>query len=313
MIEIRHLLCPIDFSDGSRRAFDQAMAIARWSGARVTLLHVVPPPVTSPAAPDAHLVASAGALPTDHDTLRQEMQRFLEAPSTPRGDVDLLVREGPAAGEIVRQATLLRPDLLVMGTHGRSGLTRVVLGSVTEHVLHAAPCPLLVVPPHLAEAVPATPALYSAILCPVDFSSTSAEAVRFAVSFARGSGGRLTLVHVLGHDLHDTPDLYDTMLSDRRLSDDDYQQRRVAYARERVLEIVPESAGVEYAVQIAGPGGPPAREILRIAAEQHSDLIVLGVQPHSGPDLRISGSTTHDVVRHAACAVLTLRGHAAGQ
>jgi len=118
MIEIRHLLCPIDFSDGSRRAFHQAMAIARWSGARVTLLHVAPSPATSAAAPDAHMMAGAGALPTDHDTLRQEMRRFLEAPSTPRGDVELLVREGPAAGEIVRQATLLRPDLLVMGTHG---------------------------------------------------------------------------------------------------------------------------------------------------------------------------------------------------
>ena len=313
MIEIRHILCPIDFSDASRRAFDQAMAIARWSGARVTLLHVVPPPIATGAAPDAHMVSSAGALPTDHDTLRQEMRQFLEAPSAPRGDVDLLVREGPPGATIVQQATSLRPDLLVMGTHGRSGLRRLVLGSVTEHVLRDAMAPTLIVPPHLPDAVPATPALYSSILCPVDFSGASEQALRFAVSLAEGSRARLTVLHVLGHDLHDTPDMYDTVISDSRLSDEDYHQRRYLFARQRLLDIVPGAADVDCHVEVAGPEGPPARAILHRAAEQHSDLVVLGVQARTGTGLLVAGSTTHDVLREATCAVLTLRGHPAAE
>jgi nucleotide-binding universal stress UspA family protein len=309
MIEIRHILCPTDFSDGARRALDQAMAIARWSGARVTVLHVVPPPASAGAAPDAHMVPSAGVLPTDHDALRQEMRQFLEASSTPQDGVDLLVREGPSAGEIVRQAELLRPDLLVMSTHGRSGLTRLILGSVTEHVLREAPCPILIVPPHLPDAVPATSGLYASILCPVDFADASAQALRFAVSLARGSRGRLTVLHVLGHDLHATPDMYDTLISDSGLSDEEYQHRRGLFARQRLLEIVPGAADVDCRVEVVGPDGPPAQAILRRAAEQQSDLIVLGVQPRTGSNLLLAGSTTHDVLRQAACAVLTLRGH----
>lgn len=309
MIEIRHILCPTAFSDGSRRAFDQAMAIARWSGARVTLLHVVPPPGAAGAAPDAHMVASAAVLPADHDALREEMRQCLEAPATPQGAVDVLVREGPAAGEVVRQTESLRPDLLVMGTHGRSGLTRLVLGSVTEHVLRDAPCPVLIVPPHLPDAVPATSALYASILCPVDFSDASEQALRFAVSLAREAGGRLTVLHVLGHDLQATPDMYDTLISDSRLSDEEYQHRRALFARQRLLEIVPGVADVDCRVEVMGPDGPPAHAILRRAAEQQSELIVLGVQPRSGSNLLLAGSTTHDVLRQAACAVLTLRGH----
>lgn len=313
MIEIRHILCPIDFSDASRRAFDHAMAIARWSGARVTLFHVVSPPTTTGASPDAHMVPSSGALPTDHDTLRQEMRQFLEVPSTPRGDVDLLVREGPPGGTIVQQVTALRPDLLVMGTHGRSGLARLVLGSVTEHVLRDATCPTLIVPPHLPDAVPATSELYGSILCPVDFSGASEQALRFAVSLAHGSRGRLTVLHVLGHGLHDTPDMYDTAISDSHLSDEEYQHRRQLFARQRLLEIVPGAADVDYRVEVTGPNGPPAHAILRRAAEQQSDLLVLGVEPRRGADLLLAGSTTHEVLRQATCAVLTLRGHGASE
>jgi nucleotide-binding universal stress UspA family protein len=310
MIAIRHILCPIDFSESARRAFDQAVAIARWSGARVTVLHVASPAAVTAAAPDAHLVTPGGPMPADRDRLLVEVRRFIEAPSVAGGVVDVLLREGPPAGEILDQVTALRPDLLVMGTHGRSGLQRLLLGSVAEHVLHAATCPVLTVPPRQPDAVPATSSLYATILCPVDFSDTSADAVRFAVSLAEGSGGRLTIVHVLSHDLQSTPDMYDTMLSDSRLSDEAYQQRRAGYARQRVLELVPEAAGVECLVETVGPDGPPAKEILRLAAAQQSDLIVMGVQPRTDADLLISGSTTHEVVREAGCAVLTLRGTA---
>lgn len=291
MIELRRILCPVDFSDCARRALDQALALARWSGAGVTVLHVA--------------AAAAEADAADHEGPDRELRRFLEAHGAPGVALDAAVARGPAAAAILDHAVASRADLLVLGTRGRSGWKRLVLGSVAEQVLRAAPCPVLTVPPGQPEAVPATPALYREILCPVDFSDASVDALQFAAALVEGGGGRVTVAHVLGHDLRSTPELYDTALSDRGLSDAAYRERRIAHVRERLREIVP-GAAAACRVEALGPGGAPAREILRLAAAQQSDLIVLGIRPRSGADLLVLGSTTHDVLREASCAVLTV-------
>jgi nucleotide-binding universal stress UspA family protein len=299
---IRRILCPIDFSDCSRRALDQALVLARWSGASVTVLHVSPP-----AAGALGLEPGMAVLPSP-DALAEEVKRFVAERAVPGVAAEVSIRAGPAAAEIREQAASTHADLLVLGTRGRSVLKRLLLGSVAEQVLRSASCPVLTVPPHQPDAVPVPAALYAEILCPVDFSDVSNEAVRLAVSLAEGAKGRVTVVHVLGHDLRSTPDLYDTVISDGRRSDEEVRERRVAYVRERLREIVTEAAATRCRVDVSGPDGPPARQILRLAAERRSDLIVLGIQPRSGSDLLVFGSTTHDVLREATCAVLTIRG-----
>jgi nucleotide-binding universal stress UspA family protein len=308
MIEIRHILCPIDFSDGSRRALDQAVALAHWCRARVTALHVFTPAVMPTAAPGAPGYEPPGALHADRDALLDEMRLFIGDAATAGIAVNTAIGEGHPADVIVEQAAAMRTGLIVMGTHGRSGLTRLVLGSVAEQVLRQARSPVLTVPPHHAEVVPATPALYTSILCPVDFSEASTHAVRFAVALAEGSGGHVTVLHVLGHDLHSTPDLYDTMISDSHLSDEAFRQRREAYVRQRLREIVPEAAADACRIGLVGPDGPAGQAIAALAETQGHDLIVLGVAPRAGSDLLLFGSTTHDVLREASCAVLTILG-----
>jgi nucleotide-binding universal stress UspA family protein len=126
MIEIQRILCPIDFSDYSRRALDHAVAIARWYESAVTALHVFA------TAPVATYAAGTAVFELDQDQLLGNVKRFISADAAPEIDVDAMVREGNPASEILTQATDMNADLLVMGTHGRSGFERLLLGSITE-------------------------------------------------------------------------------------------------------------------------------------------------------------------------------------
>ena len=307
MIEIRTILCPIDFSDYSRRALDHAVAIARWYESKIVVLHVfsaAPVAAYAPGAPGFDPVVLTRA---DRDRLLLELQRFIETECPPAVPVEAIVREGSAAGEILSQAAAVKADLLVMGTHGRSGFERLLLGSVTEKAIRKASCPVLTVPLHHPDAVPAAPVLFKRILCPVDFWESSMQALSFATSLAQEADAELTVLHVMAHGLEDTPDLYDTLISDERLSVADYRRRREEVARERLNDAVPDSVATYCRVETMTTHGKPGREILRIAAERQAELIVIGVRGRGTTDLAFFGSTTNHVVRGADCPVLTLR------
>jgi nucleotide-binding universal stress UspA family protein len=112
---------------------------------------------------------------------------------------------------------------------------------------------------------------------------------------------------VMAHDLEGTPDMYDTMITDDRLSLADYRRRREDEATQRLNEAVPETASAYCRVETMMMRGRPSREILRIAGERQSDVIVMGVRGRGAADLMLFGSTTNHVVRAATCPVLTLR------
>ena len=134
MIEMRRILCPIDFSEHSRRALDHAVAIARWYGAAVTVLHVFSP-VTVAAVGAAPVVFEPMVLaPVGRDRLLADTKAFAAAESAAGVAIEAVVREGSTAAEILTQAASMRADLLVIGTHGRSGLERLFVGSVAETV-----------------------------------------------------------------------------------------------------------------------------------------------------------------------------------
>lgn len=306
MIEIRRILCPIDFSDYSRHALDHAVAIARWYESTIAVLHVFSTTPVAAYAPGAPGFEPIVLTPADRDQLLVEVQRFIEPESAPGIPIEMMIREGSPASEILSQAAETQSDLLVMGTHGRAGFERLLLGSVTEKVLRKATCPVLTVPRRHPDAVPATPVLFKRILCPVDFSDCSMHALNYATSLAQEANAKLTIVHVMAYDLADTPDMYDTMLTDDRLSLADYRQRREDEARQRLRESVPDAVAAYCSVETMMARGKPGREILRIADEQQSDLIVIGVHGRGAADLMVFGSTTNHVVRGAVCPVLTL-------
>jgi nucleotide-binding universal stress UspA family protein len=133
-------------------------------------------------------------------------------------------------------------------------------------------------------------------------------ALRYATSLAHEADAELTLLHVMEYDLQETPELYDTLASDTHLTVAEFRRRCRASSQERLESAIPGEARAYCRVETAVADGKPYREILRTAADRHSDLIVMGIRGRSAVDLVLFGSTTQHVVRLAACPVLTIRG-----
>lgn len=148
MFANRLILCPTDFSPPAVAAFDLACELARDHRCRVTVLHVPLPPLTQDQLAESRR-------PGFRDDLRAELDR-LRSPD-PAVTVTHLILEGDPAGVIVDVAREHGCDLIVMGTHGRSGLGRLVLGSVAEHVIRHAPCPVLTTKAPVGQPEPVTP------------------------------------------------------------------------------------------------------------------------------------------------------------
>ena len=148
MLPIHVILHPTDFSEQSQHAFRLACALARDHGSRLVLLHVVPSPV---------VLAGEGIMLPPPDPADEAIWNQLHQLDVPTGILALRqVVQGEAAGEILRLAEETHADLIVMGTHGRTGLSRLLMGSVAEKVLRRAACPVLVVkaPFPVAESAP---------------------------------------------------------------------------------------------------------------------------------------------------------------
>lgn len=306
MIAIRRILCPIDFSDHSRDALRHAMALARWYESSVTVLYVFSPaPVTS-FGPGPVVFEPIVLTEVDQDQLRTDTRAFAEANGAEGVPVEAVVRQGYAAGEILAQATTMPADLIVIGSHGRSGFERLLLGSVAEQVLRKANCPVMTVPKRLTEGVPAGPVLYKRLLCPVDFSDSSLKALKYALSLAQEADGHLTVLHVVEHELPPTPDP-GSVRYDPGQAIGAFLREREEHLGRRLQEAIA-GASEFCTVEPAVTQGKPWSEVLRVAAEGQSDLIVMGVQGRGPVDILFFGSTTQHVLREAPCPVLTLRG-----
>lgn len=298
MVEIRHILCPIDFSETSRHALEHAVAIAKWYESHISALHVVQPAfLYPPTILFAEFQESPVSTEAERRSLEEQLRTWLE-PATRAGlKTDVLFDKGHPAPRILDRAASLHADLIVMGTHGLSGFDRLVLGSVAEKVLRNASCPVLTVPP---AAVTAAKVPYTQLLCPVDFSASSLEALRFAFSVAEESDAHLTILHVFDWPPDDdllveqfkTPELH-------RLLEEKALGRLEALVTDDVRVWCKPATKVSY--------GKPYGQILEVAESEGTDLIVIGVRGRNPLDLALFGSTANHVVRRASCPVLTLR------
>jgi nucleotide-binding universal stress UspA family protein len=297
VIRIRQILCPVDFSPFARRALDHAAVLARWYEAELTVLHVSPLMPTLFGMEPA--VNAATLAPFDREALGRELLKFVgeTANATPRPQ--LLVRSGPAAATVLGYAVENNTDLIVLGTHGRTGFERFMLGSVTEKVVRKATCPVLTVPRGASEG-PESP-LFGRILCAVDFSPASDRAAQYALSLAQEAKGQVTLLHVVEW----LPDA--SFAKYPGFDVDHFRKSLLADARARTEALVPEEAQAWCEVDTRVVCGKPYQEILRIARNDDTHLVVLGVHGHGPIDRMLFGSTPQQVVRQAECPVLTIR------
>jgi nucleotide-binding universal stress UspA family protein len=297
MIQISSLLCPIDFSEFSRDALDHAVALAGWYRADLTVMHVVAVPLVPVGGFAVEVPAAPG--PVDTDEIADEVRHFV-GPAIEGTDITpaTVVITGNPAVAIAKHAVQMAADMLVLGTHGRSGFDRLVLGSVTERLLRTVSVPILTVPPPVKKPESVR---YRHIVCPVDFSDESMRALEYALSLAQETAARLVLLHVLEGFL-DEPDAGEL----RELKVFEYYEQLEQRAAQRLAAAVPDEARVWAHPDERVVKGKAYRQILRLAAEEGADLIVMGVRGRGALNQLLFGSTTHHVIREASCPVLTI-------
>lgn len=295
MLDIRRILCPIDFSDASQHALDHAVMIAGWYRARITALHVRHPAfLIEPPILFAELNRGLATL----EDVEGRIHEWL-APARAAGiDCDVMASDGNSpAARIVDCAAKLPADLIVLGTHGRGGFERLLLGSVTEKVVRTAPCPVITVPP---PSVSTSRLPFKRLLCGIDFSDPSMAAFRYALSLAKESDAHLTIMHVL-----EFPPV-DDLPAERPFDMARYRHAVEADAKRKLDELITDDVKSWCEPQTRLVYGKPYEQLLATAVQEHDDLIVLGVHGRNALDQMLFGSTTNQIVRRATCPVLTL-------
>lgn len=299
-IQIDHVLCPVDFSVFSARALRHAAALAKRFESRLTVLHVVPQ-WTSYAYAPAYVPEPVLANPVLRDRIRKDVDALTAEAVESGVPVDTLVREAQPWREIEAVAAELPADLVVMGTHGRGGFEELLMGSVAEKVLQRARCPVMTVC-HEEGRTWEAPGLVRNVLCATDLSPASAPTVEYALSLAAEFEATLTLVHVL-----DRPAALDGPAFAHFPPPAEVLSQHEEIARRELRQAVPEDARAWCKVVEHVVPGRARDEILRLAATERADVVVMGAHRRGPLTRALLGSTSHHVVRAASCPVLTVR------
>lgn len=299
MVKFTRILYPTDLSTAAAPGLGFALSLARWYSASLTVLHVVPTFDALQVAPEAIGESAHLVYPPAPDVVAAEIRTQLGLDDVTDVDLHVLAEAGDAETVILDQALSLGANLIIMGTHGRRGFDRLWHGSVTDRVLQRTPCPVLTVPPHSAPAP--DEGIFTRILCPIDFSSSSQQAFGFALDLASQSAGTMTALHVLEWMTDYEPAPFGPFTAA------DYRRHLITDAEQRLRTLVD---GVEHPWCEVTPvvaTGRSHREILQTATDMRANLIVMGAQGRGGVGTPIVGATTHQIVRAAECPVLVVR------
>ena len=299
----KHILIPIDSQPLSQHAAKVGLEFAQRLQAQVTLLHVIQmPPVYPPQSEHAAL-----------ETIRDHGKKLLEPWSeiAAKKGIQLktkMVQDDAhsVAASIVKAADHLECDLILMGTQGREGFDRLLVGSVAERVARLANQPVMLMRSSLSSQASTLNSDHSfeSILLPVDGSTTSQAALWTADELARQLGASL-------HFLHVVPDLPPPM-NDGSFGTNDRSEpwiEALEHQGQAIIKHAKESTTLERVETstIPASGARTAKQILKFASEHHSSLIVIGTHGRSGLDRLLLGSVAEGVMHHADVPVLLVR------
>lgn len=287
-LDLQRILVPVDFSSPSELALKYATAFAARFGGKIALLHVVE---------SGRLVGELSENDTGLTAIPRRVEERLWTLASRFGEPALFdrmaVRTGRPFHEIGAAASELGSDLIVISTHGYTGLDYVLLGGTAERVIRHAPCPVLVVRREDWRAPEP-----KKILVPVDFSPVSLDGLRYALGLARAFGAHVTAVHVI-----------EPLGSMARLEVDVHAHERKLReaAKLRLEELHLEMDEPASAFESVFREGTSYHEIVGTAQRGGFDLIVMASLGRSGLADMLLGSTAERVVRHAPCPVLVVR------
>jgi nucleotide-binding universal stress UspA family protein len=290
-LTLKNILFLTDFSEPSEAALPFAVAIAREYGATIHALHVLTPAAYSNSRPEVCFVA----MEAEEETAQSEIER-VDARLTGLAHESMVVRGFSVWPTLEQAMENSSADLIVLGTHGRTGAQKFLLGSVAEEIFRRSSVPVLTIGPHVHSGAH-NGAKFHRVLFATDFTPESLAAAPYAVSLAQENKARLLLLHVVrDHEQRKEEALGESSVANIMYKLDDLVRN------EAELWCRPETV-VEF--------GDPAERILGAAKERGADLIVLGVRGaagHLGAATHLGRTTAHKVVAHAGCPVLTVRG-----
>jgi nucleotide-binding universal stress UspA family protein len=288
MLKLATILCPVDFSEFSLKAYDYAYSLARHYGAKLFAQHVAEPVLSlygSYMSPEIIEDVYTRQMADTWEQMRELVEKY------PGGKVraEPVIQLGDVADSILAFAETNNVDLIAMGTHGRRGLDRLTFGSTLERVLRKARCAVLAVHQPVREfanpASPDEPVQIRRILWCTDFAENSPRALEFALSLAFEYGAELTLLHVLER------------------GGDAGQER---HALKLLEDLIPDEARTWATAVPLVETGEPYQRIIEHANQAQTDLIVMGVRGRNIVNLAIFGSTTLRVIQLGPCPVLTV-------
>jgi len=296
MKTIHRVIYATDLSDASQGAWEDARRLGKLFDAEIVILHVAtPPPVFLDAA-----YASAGIIEELRANARRDAETRLDGMlGSIRGSglkARIRLEEGPAAQRVLEAVAQEKADLLIVGTHGRTGVDRFLLGSVADRLMRQAPCPVLTVPPGRgSEPRPNIRRICYA----TDFSPTARAAWPLAVAIATASDAHIDLVHVVFQPVVDRHLPVESLGQMAHLL---YEQGRAEVERFLEQSTLPRDRVRVHLVQ----GGAPDERIVHAATEHAADLIVMGTHGWSGLPRWLLGSVALHAIQMAPCPVLTV-------
>lgn len=295
-VQLKRIIAATDFSEESKLAVSYGQRLAKEFSAKLFLCHVLSVPTGyGEALPD----------PVIHQSRLSEQatERFFRWMEGQPIDWEPLVSIGGAASEITRFAEEKKVDLAICATHGRSGLKRLLLGSVTERLMRTLPCPVLVVRPQAEDIMlpAAGDVTFKRILAACDFSPDSDLAFQYALGLAQEYLSELHVVHVI------EPPVYKHMLQTKPEAPDLSRQHLQAPLKEKLSGMIPQDAQNWCKPVTALLAGQPYDELTKYAVVNEVDLVVLGLRGHGIMETPLMGSTTARVIRQAPCPVLSVR------
>ena len=296
-VQFKKILCATDFSDFSNHTISYGAALAKEFGAKLFVSHVI----------DLSSVAIYGEFQLDPVGQQNRIMEDADAQLKElTGDQPIswepLITVGKPADEISRAVEEKDIDLVITATRGRSGLKRIILGSVTERLMRTLTCPLLVVnsPEHKFVSAADQAIKIEKILVGCDFSPDSGQALKHALSLAQEFQAELHLAYVIEPPTQ--TDLHTEVIP----AADDIQQDYRDLLTRRLKEMVPAEARNWCTPQTGLLEGQPYEEIVAYAESNDIDMIVLGVRGHGLVKTLFLGSTTDRVVRRSPCPVLSV-------
>ena len=304
-VAFRHILVATDFSEPSQRALSEALLLARENNAQLSVIHVLQPDFRfatfeNPPELDLQRVAAEKHIKKLVDELG------------PKQEIDTtLVKHGPVAEQVAAVIAEKGIDLLVIGTRGRGGLTKLALGSVAEELLRVASCPVMTIGPKSDVAAVTNGPGFHRILFATDFGKGSEKALPLALALARAQQAKLILLHMISPMPGTSTSL--SAYAPAGAAADEYQEWAKSSRKRCILqlrEFLPAETGLEQEVEYVSGTDFLAEGILTASTKFKVDLIVMGANRAASAKTaaHIPWSAVHEVVRNAPCPVLTVAG-----